>query len=305
MPKAHNGDIELHYETTGEPTGVPLLLVMGLGAQLITWDDSLCEAFADLGYFVIRHDNRDIGLSSWLDEHPVDVQAVATALFAGEAVTPPYTMHDMAADAVAVLDAAGVGSAHVIGASMGGMIAQTLAVEFPHRVRSLVSIMSTTGDPDVGQADPEVLGVLLNPVVADGDDVRAQRIAQSVATSRTIGSPIHFDEARAHDLSAREIDRAFHPEGVLRQLFAIMLQPSRTAGLGAFDKPALVVHGELDRLVAPSGGVRTAEALPDAELVLLPEAGHDLPLIYWPDLLEKIAALTARADAAGADAATA
>lgn len=297
MPKAHNGDVELHYETTGDPDGVPLLLVMGLGAQLITWDDELCESFADRGFHVIRHDNRDMGLSTWFDDHPVDAQAVIGAFFAGEPVTPPYTMLDMAADAAAVLDAAGASSAHVIGASMGGMISQTLAVHHPDRVRSLVSIMSTTGDPDVGQPHAEVAGTLLEAVPAG----REAAIERGIAVGRVIGSPVHFDEDAVRILCEREYDRGNNPDGVLRQLFAIMLQESRTEALRNFTKPALVIHGELDPLVDPSGGRRTAEALPNAELILLPDAGHDLPRIYWPQLIERITVLAGEADrAAGA-----
>jgi pimeloyl-ACP methyl ester carboxylesterase len=294
MPKAHNGDVELHYETIGDPDGVPLLLVMGLGAQLITWDEELCESFADRGFRVIRHDNRDMGLSTWFDDHPIDAPAVIGAVLAGESVTPPYTMLDMAEDAAAVLDAAGVSSAHVIGASMGGMIAQTLAVHHPDRVRSLVSVMSTTGDPDVGQPHPEVAGALLEAVPPG----REAAIARAVEVSRVIGSPIHFDEEAVRALCEREYDRGHHPDGVLRQLFAILVQEPRTEALRSFTKPALVVHGELDRLVDPSGGRRTAEALPGAELVMLPDAAHDLPRIYWPQLIERVTALAAEADRA-------
>ena len=295
MPKAHNGDVELHYETTGDPNGVPLQLIMGLGAQLLTWDDELCESFADRGFFVIRHDNRDIGLSSWFDHMPVDAQAVIAAVLSGQPVTPPYTIVDMADDAAAVLDAVGVESAHVIGASMGGMIAQAEAVHHPARERSLVSIMSTTGDPDVGQPHDEVAGALLTPPASSD---RAAVIERGVEMGRIIGSPVHFDEDAVRLLAEREYDRANHPEGVIRQLFAILVQESRTEALRGFAKPSLVIHGDLDRLVDPSGGVRTAEALPDTELIRLPVAGHDLPRIYWPQLIERITELAARADQA-------
>ena len=294
MPKANNGTVELHYETTGSVDDVPLVLIMGLGEQLITWPDDLCDAFADRGFFVLRLDNRDVGLSTYFDEHPVDLEELAPRFFAGEKLIPPYTIEAMADDVAAVLDAAGVESAHIMGASMGGMIAQAVAIRHPERTRSLISIMSTTGDLDVGQPHEEALGALL---MAPGEG-RDAVVEQGVHVMRVIGSPVHFDEDRARADAGASFDRAFHPAGTVRQLLAILTAESRTAGLQALDVPALVIHGAQDPLVDPSGGQRTHEALRNSELVMLPDAGHDLPELYWPNLIEKITALASSADRA-------
>jgi pimeloyl-ACP methyl ester carboxylesterase len=294
MHLSANG-IDLAYETLGDSSDPALLLVMGLGAQLISWDDDLCASFVDRGFFVIRYDNRDVGLSTKV-EMPADFDvptALATALTGGQ-VDAPYLLADMAADALGLLDGLGIERAHVVGASMGGMIAQAIAIAAPDRVLSLTSIMSTTGDQDVGAPKPEVLGVLLEPAPTE----REAYIAHSVAGSRAIGSPDNFDEGRAADVAARGFDRCFYPEGVAHQLLAIVSSPSRTEGLRGLDLPALVVHGTADPLVTPSGGQRTAEAIPGAELLMLDGMGHDLPRYYWPQVLEAITAVAARAGAA-------
>jgi pimeloyl-ACP methyl ester carboxylesterase len=283
--------IEIEYETMGDPVDPPLLLIMGLSAQMISWPDEFCRGLVDRGFFVTRFDNRDIGLSTHIHVEPeIDVAAAVTSLLAGQVPEAPYHLDDMAADAVGVLDALGIDAAHVVGASMGGMIAQALAVAAPERVLTLTSIMSTTGDADVGQPSPEVLGVLMAPPAAD----RASYIAQSVAGSRAIGSPEYFDEAAATDLAGRAYDRSYDPAGVAHQLLAIMSSPSRSEGLAQFHKPTLVIHGTADPLVAPSGGERTAEVVPGAELLLLEGMGHDLPMYYWPQVIEAITALAAR-----------
>lgn len=287
MTIARNGDVELYYEQLGDPSGIPLLLIMGLGAQSVSWDDELCASFTERGYCVVRYDNRDVGASSWFDDQPVDLEAQVAKFLAGEPLDVPYGIEDMADDAVAVLDALGWDSAHVMGASMGGMIAQSLTIRHPARVRTLVSIMSTTGDPDVGQPEHDLLLNLLSPVPSDRDGA----IAAGVETSRLIGSPIHFDEERSRRITEVEYDRGFHPEGTLRQLLAIIATSSRTAGLKELSLPAMVVHGKLDRLVTPSGGLRTHEALAGSEFIELPEAGHDIPDIYRPDLVERIVAM--------------
>ena len=294
MPIAQNGDVELYYETVGDPDDVPLLLIMGLGAQLIEWDRELCEAFADRGFFVVLHDNRNVGLSSYFDDDVIDLPAVTAQWLSGEPLSPPYTIEDMADDAAAVLGHAGIGSAHIMGASMGGMIAQAFAIRHRGLTRSLVSIMSTTGDPDVGQIHPEALAAL----ITEPGTTRDQIIEQGIEATRVISSPVHFDAERVRTKVEAAYDRANHPEGRVRQLLAIIAAASRTDDLRALEIPAVVIHGELDPLVDPSGGVRTHEALRGSELVLLPDAAHDLPEIYWPNLIEKITALAASADAA-------
>lgn len=294
MPFARSGNVELCYEAIGDEDGVPLLLIMGLGAQLVSWPDEFCMALCDRGFRVVRYDNRDVGLSTKFDDEAVDLLAAMTAGLSGKPVSAPYLLHDMARDAAAVLDAVGWRDAHIVGASMGGMIAQAFAVAFPERTRSLTSIMSTTGDPDVGQPHPEVLSVL---TAAPPDD-RAAVIEQGVVSSRLIGSPGLVDEDQIRARTARAYDRCYYPVGVGRQLVAILASPSRSDGLSGFTKPALVVHGEVDPLVDPSGGRRTVEVLPDAELLMMPGMGHDLPESLWPQLVEAITAVASRADSA-------
>ena len=291
MPTAAVNGIEVHYDVTGDDDGVPLLLVMGLGAQMIAWDDDFCAALADRGFTVIRYDNRDVGLSTWFDGSPGADLVTLTAAMAGQPVEAPYLLSDMAADGVALLDHLGVEAAHVVGASMGGMIAQTIAIEHPARVLSLTSIMSTTGDPTVGGPTGEALAVLVAPRPRD----RAEAIERGVTTTRVIASPDHFDEALARERHAGFYDRAFNPEGIGRQLLAIMASGDRTEALHTLDVATLVIHGDADPLVQPSGGEATAAAIPGAELLVLEGMGHDLPPAYWTPVVEAITKLAARA----------
>ncbi len=292
--RTETNGIEIEYETLGDAHDPALLLVMGLGAQLIAWPDEFCQSMVDRGFFVIRFDNRDVGLSTKVPvEGEIDLAAALGDMLAGNPPSAPYQIDDMAADAIGVLDALGIGRAHVVGASMGGMIAQAIAVGYPDRVATLTSIMSTTGDPDVGQPSPDVLPMLMAPPVTDRDEV----IAQGIEGSRLIGSPDHFDEDEAAERSAAAFDRCFYPRGVGNQLLAIVSSPSRSEGLRHIDVPVVVIHGTEDRLVDPSGGVRTAEVIPGAELMMLDGMGHDLPTYYWPQVIEAITALAARSAA--------
>ncbi|MGZ4695162.1 MAG: alpha/beta fold hydrolase, partial [Acidimicrobiales bacterium] len=227
--QAPSNGIEIEYETFGEATDPPLLLVMGLGAQMVAWDTELCESLVDRGFFVIRFDNRDVGLSTKIDVGELDVMTEIMKAMSGGETAAPYLLADMAGDAVGLLDHLGIDRAHIVGASMGGMIAQSIVIAHPERVLSLTSIMSTTGDPDVGQPLPDVLPVLLDPAPSE----REAYIVHAVASSRAIGSPLHFDEARARDDITRAYDRAFHPAGTVRQLLSIITAPSRTEGLRA------------------------------------------------------------------------
>ncbi len=294
MPYAHNGPVELFYEQWGPDEGMPLVMIMGLSAQMISWDDSLMQSFVDHGFCAVRFDNRDVGKSTWFDDDGVDIEGQIAKFMAGESLDAPYSIADMADDTAAVLDALGWESAHVLGASMGGMIAQAFAVRHPTRTRSLVSIMSTTGDPDVGQPDAAAAEALMQPAV-EGRDAA---IEASVATGRIIASPVYFDEAAERDKATRAYDRAYHPDGVIRQLLAILTQPSRTEALGALDIPALVIHGRLDPLVNISGGLRTHDALANAEFVELAEAGHDIPEVYRADLVDRITEMARKAERA-------
>jgi pimeloyl-ACP methyl ester carboxylesterase len=289
---ASSNGIEIAYETHGDPSDEPLLLVMGLGAQLITWPIELVEALVDRGFYVVRYDNRDVGLSTKVDGGAGgDFMAQFLAAFQGQPVEAPYLLTDMAADGIGVLDHLGIDSAHIVGASMGGMIVQTMAIEHPGRVRTLTSIMSTTGDPDVGQPNPEAMQALLSPVATTRDEA----IARSVDTSRIICSPVHFDEVQARKRAEEAYDRCFHPAGVARQLLAIVASGSRAEGLAGVEVPTLVIHGTLDPLVTLSGGQRTAEVVPGAELLVLDEMAHDLPLALLPQIVDRISALAARA----------
>ena len=286
MPRAANNGIEIEFDTIGNSGDQPLLLVMGLSAQMISWDEKFCQMFADKGFFVIRYDNRDCGLSSHLDGVAVDAAALLNARgAAGEVPAVPYLLSDMASDGLAVLDALGIERAHVVGASMGGMIVQTMAIEHPHRLLTVTSIMSTTGEPDVGQPSPEAMVALVRPAAAN----RAEALDASVAATKIFGSPRYFDEARVRDRAAASYDRAFYPEGILRQMAAVAGSGSRADGLSAVRVPMLVLHGRADTLIAWSGGQRTAELVEGANFVLLNDMGHDLPEPLWPFLVDTIA----------------
>lgn len=291
MPTAASNGIEICYETLGDAEDPTILLISGLGAQLLGWPDPFCESLVDRGFHVVRFDNRDVGLSTWFDEHPVELGAVLAQVMAGDTSAAPYLLSDMAADTAGLLDALDLDQAHVVGASMGGMIAQTLAVEHPHRVRSLTSIMSTTGEPEVGEPKAEVLGVLMQRPASERDAA----IEQGIATYLTIGSPDHTDPEWVRHRVTASYDRAFHPEGTGRQLVAVAASGSRADGLRGVRAPTLVVHGELDPLVAVSGGRRTAELVPDAELLVIDEMGHDLPAPFWPQIIEGITRTAVRA----------
>ncbi|MEU5264467.1 alpha/beta hydrolase [Amycolatopsis sp. NPDC021455] len=288
MARAQANGLELEYDTFGDPADPALVLVMGLGAQMITWEDGFCELLAGRGFFVVRYDNRDVGLSTWLDHLPApDLAAIA----AGDMTTAPYRLSDMADDAIGLFDALGIGRAHVVGASMGGMIVQQLAIDHPDRLLSLTSIMSTTGDPAVGRAEPWALALLSRPPA----NTREQAIADSVEGYRRLGSPGYpDDEAFLLAKAALHYDRARHPVGTLRHAAAVVASGDRTAGLRAVRLPALVVHGDADPLIDISGGKATAEAIPDAELVVIPGMGHNLPRAVWPEIAEAIGHVTAR-----------
>lgn len=291
---ANANGIDICYQEFGEAGDPPLLLVMGLGAQMITWDDELCQGLAGRGFRVIRFDNRDVGKSTWWDTPELDVMGTLMQAMGGQSISAPYLLADMAADAVGLLDALDVPGAHVVGASMGGMIAQTIAIEHPERVLTLTSIMSTTGDPDVGQAEPEVLGVLLQPAATS----REQAIDQAVAGARAISYPDHFDEERTRERAAESYDRGFNPIGVGRQLLAIVASGSRSERLTRLDVPTLVIHGRGDPLVPLSGGERTAAVIPGADLLVIDDMAHDLPAAHWSQIIERITALASHAPVA-------
>ena len=283
MSNVEANGIQIEYETFGEPKEPPLLLIMGFAGQLILWDDELCEQFAQRGYYVIRFDNRDVGLSSKLEE--ADVPDIG-ALLRGEAIDIPYTIEDMADDAVGLLDAIGIEKAHICGMSMGGMIAQALAINHPQRVLSLISIYSTTGNPELPQPTPEAMEVLLTPPPLE----REANIEHTLKVFRRItGSGFPFDEEWHRKLAAQSYDRAFYPQGAARQLAAIFTQKNRKPALTSVSVPTLVIHGSDDPLVPIEGGKDTAEAVPGVELIIIDGMGHDLPHGgAWPQIIDAI-----------------
>jgi pimeloyl-ACP methyl ester carboxylesterase len=291
VQKAQAGSVELAYETFGEHGCPPVLLVMGIGSQMIAWHEDFCGALA-LGRFVVRFDNRDVGESQWM-EGEVDL----AACIAGDTSSAVYTLEDMADDAVGLLDALGLASAHVVGASLGGMIAQTVAIRHPQRVRTLTSIMSTTGEPGVANPTEEAGAALLSPPARS----REEAMDRILEVRKVIGSPgFPLDEQDIRDRAGRAWDRGVNPAGFARQLAAVYASGDRTEALRSLDVPTLVVHGEDDPLIPASGGRATAAAIPGAELWTVPGMGHDLPRPLWPDLIGRIGALAAAADGAKA-----
>jgi pimeloyl-ACP methyl ester carboxylesterase len=292
MPSVSANGIQIEYETSGDPNSPPLLLIIGFGAQLIFWDDELCEQLAQRDHYVIRFDNRDVGLSSKLEEAGMpDIGA----LMRGEAIQPPYRIEDMAGDAVGLLDALGIEKAHICGMSMGGMIAQAVAINHPRRVLSLISIYSTTGNPELPPPTPEALGILLTPPPEE----REANIKHTMKLFRAIaGLGFPFDEEWHRKLAAQAYDRAFYLPGVARQFVAIWTQKNRKPALASVSVPTLVIHGTDDPLVPVEGGKDTAEAVPEAELKIIEGMGHDLPHRgAWPQIIDAIVDHTHKVDA--------
>jgi pimeloyl-ACP methyl ester carboxylesterase len=282
--------IEIAYETFGERGAPPLVLVMGLGTQMLAWPDELCEDLAGRGHFVVRFDNRDVGAST----HLTGVRAPNVAQIVAKRRRPPYTVDDMADDALGLVDALELGPVHLVGASLGGFIAQTAAVRRPDALRSLTLIMTSTGSRRVGQADPRLLGRLLKGRVASS---REEAMDAVIDTFRVIGSKGYaLDEERLRDVGARSYDRGYDPGGYRRQLAAVVAQPNRTAELRRLRLPTLVMHGLHDPLVAPSGGLALARVIRGARFVGFSGMGHDLPRELWPELADHIAGLVRRAE---------
>ncbi len=281
MPSVEANGITIEYETVGE--GEPLLLVMGLGGQLTDWSPDFVDLLAEQGCQVIIFDNRDQGLSTEFDwEAPPQWKSVAGAL-AKRPPTAGYHLSDMAADAAGLLDALGIESAHVVGVSMGGMIAQQLTIDHPARVRSLTSIMSNTGDGKHGRATVKVM----RKIARMKPPTRENAAQRSVENFLLFSGP-HFDPEE-HLLRAKtSVERSFRPAGLARQTAAIMASPDRTAGLARVTVPTLVVHGMVDTLVKPSGGIATAKAVPGSRLVMYPDMGHDLPRPRWAEIIDEI-----------------
>ena len=276
--------IDICAEVRGPDDGVPLLLVMGLGAQLVSWSEGFVDGLVDRGFRVVRFDNRDAGRSTHFHDVKIDVMDLFARVGAGQEVEVPYSLSDMAADAAGLLDELGIGAAHVVGASMGGMIVQTMAIEQPQAVLSVTSIMSTTGDRDVGQPTAEASGALLRPPPRTEEEA----IQAALDADEVWGSPAHPDPVGTAERARREWKRGRDPAGIVRQLAAINTASSRTEALGSVEVPFTVIHGTADTLVTPSGGERTASAVPHASLVEIEGMGHGMPPQVWPQILDLI-----------------
>ncbi len=284
---AQANGIEICYETFGEPDSPPLLLIMGLGGQMISWDDAFCEALAQHGFYVIRFDNRDVGRSTRFPEaKPPSVRELMAAVWRNKPLDIPYTLSDMANDAVGLLQALGIASAHIVGISMGGMIAQLVAIHHPDRVRSLTSIMSSTGEPERRLfLRPKVLLALIRPGPTDPEG----QIEHGIKVWRLMQGPDQpFDVERARRNIERARERGDSPDGMARQLAAIVAAGSRKEALSKVTAPTLVIHGEADPLLSVQSGIATAQAIPGARLLLLPGVGHGIPVSAAPKIVAAI-----------------
>ena len=294
MPQAKSNGIQLEYESFGRASDRPLLLIMGLGAQMLQWDEQFCEALAARGQYVIRFDNRDVGLSTKFDS--AGVPDLASLMKPGaDRSGVPYTLDDMADDAAGLIDALGLASAHIFGASMGGMIAQTVAYRHAAKTRSLVSLYSSTGNPAMPPASPEAMAVLMAPRPAD----RAGNIEAVVNAALVTGGPAYpVDPAYLRRRAALMYDRSFTPTAAARHLAAVTAHGNRAPRLAAVTAPTLVIHGTADPLVRVEGGRDTAKSIPGAELVEIEGMGHGIPPQLWTRLADMIAAHTQKAEAA-------
>jgi pimeloyl-ACP methyl ester carboxylesterase len=288
--------IDICYETFGSPDDPAVLLIMGLGGPMGWWTPAFCEELAERGFFVIRYDNRDTGRSTKLRQHEVsrtDVVRAFLGLRGIARVKAPYSLGDMAGDAIGLLDHLGIDRAHVAGVSMGGMIAQTVAIEHPGRALSLTSIMSTTGRRTVGYQHPKVYPVMLS----SAGRTRDSYVERSLKGSKVIESPAFpSEEAASRERAYETYDRGWTASGVTRQMLAVLTQPDRTKALGELDLPTVVIHGANDPLVHKSGGKATAEAIPGAEHLEIAGMAHDMPPQLFTTYIDAIERTAARAD---------
>ena len=296
VPFASVNNVELCYETAGDPNGPPLLLVAGLASQLIHWPEYFVQPLVDAGYFVIRFDNRDIGLSTIFDGEPHDPTVVIEALAAGEEPDVAYTLTDMALDTAGLLDHLNVDAAHVVGLSMGAMIGQQLAIDFPSKVLSLTSIMSTAGT-EAGAPTEKALGGLLS---APEEDTSEGRVAHNLQIAKLWASPGHYDAVRLRTLFEDTLERSggAQSESSGRHICAVMASGSRAEALGKISTPTLVVHGTADELITFSGGELTAASIPDAEFLVIEGMGHDLVPAFVPRIIDAITGLVTKAQPA-------
>ena len=296
MPQITANGIPLEYDIHGPETGEPLLLIMGLGVQMTRWPQEMVDDLAKRGYRVIRHDNRDVGLSHKFDAAgPSDVGAIVAALRTGEKPPAPYLLSDMAADSVGLLDALGIKKAHIVGASMGGMIAQTIAAHYPDRVLSLTSIMSTTGNPNLPPARPDAMARLVIPSPDPRQDLEAY-LLHALSTAHIMageGNPV--DEAQQRIDSTADANRAFYPVGVSRQMAAVVAMGDRRKAIATITAPTVVIHGADDPLVPVEAGHDTQATIPGAEMHIVAGMGHNLPQRLIPQINDLIERATRRA----------
>jgi len=283
---ARANGIELCYEVFGDPSAEPMILIMGLGSQMIQWDDDFCRQLAGRGFRVIRFDNRDIGQSSKLSGgKPLTALELLKMRLLKIPVKAPYRLHDMAEDTIGLMDTLGIHSAHIVGLSMGGMIAQEIAISFPQRVRSLTSIMSTTGNPKIPGPTREATAILMAPPPKSREEY-FERYAKTWKVLRAGSFP--DDEALDRAKAERTLARGLNPAGAGRQLRAILASGSRKERLRSVKAPTLVIHGTVDPLVHPTGGKDTAASIPGAKLIMIERMGHALPMQMWPPIIEAI-----------------
>ena len=276
MGKIPANGVELEVEVTGPAEGIPLLIVNGYASQMTSWPDEFHQAFSSQGYRVIRFDNRDVGLTQKFDGIIPDMRAVAKAMAEGRTPAVPYTLNDMADDAAAMLDELGISAAHIAGASMGGMIAQLIALRHPHKTRSLISLMSTTSDPSLPRSDPRAQEALMSKAPSEEKDAVVEH---AVKTRLVIGSPgFPEDQNAVRARFAMNYERSYYTEGALRQWAAVMATPPRTEMLKTLSCPTLVIHGDADILIKPEAGRHTAACIKGAELKIIPGWGHNMPI---------------------------
>jgi pimeloyl-ACP methyl ester carboxylesterase len=295
MPQAQTNNVTIEYESFGAKSAPTILLIMGLGMQMIAWPEPFCRDLADKGFHVVRYDNRDTGFSTKFDG--VKAPGLVSLLLRSTLRLPlrvPYTLRDMATDAAGLLDALGLEAAHIVGASMGGMIAQNLAAAYPRRVLSLTSIMSTSGHRSLPGADPLVMRHLFRSRPTNGD--REAVIAHNMRSLELIGSPAYPVGAETlREMCSLSFDRCYYPAGFTRHVAAIVEDGDRRRRLMKIHAPTLVIHGREDPLVPLAGGIDTAEYIPGADLEVIDGMGHNLPVELWPRIIDRIAENAARA----------
>jgi pimeloyl-ACP methyl ester carboxylesterase len=288
------GDVTLCYETFGDPADPAMLLIMGLGTQMVAWRDDFCRMLAERGFHVIRYDNRDVGRSTTMSGKPPSVTELATRRIR----EVPYRLEDMADDAAGLLDHLGIQRAHVVGASMGAMIAQHLTLRYPAKVLSLVSIMAGTGHRVIGAPKLSIMPLFLSRP-AKGKEAYIER---GVKLFKAIGSTKHFDEQGVREIAELSYERGLNLAGTGRQLGAIIADGNRTKRLKRIKAPTLVIHGTDDKLATPGGGKATAKAIAGARLMMVEDMGHDMPRPLWPRLIDAIAENAARVTSGTGDA---